>query len=380
MSFGQGNITLVNNPLPPTPPPVENLINGLHLDETNGKLGGDLIEQTYINTADQEYIIGQFNAANLAQYLDAKNMIFDFGIVKVPHLPGRPGNSLIKLDVVNSEYTFGDRDGWNTGETLRMDSNHIQFYNNYGQTFLIDTANQIFQFGDIQNATYLEIANNTFSYLDINSVKYIEVDTVNKLYIFGDVDNNVTINGGAVPSQSFKVGGVEKLNLSLANGITGGDFNFTTGTFNFKSVNGNLFFNNNLFITTIGSFDPLSPLTLGNRTYNNINTTMSGLIAYNIFAPTSGNGVFNNFSVSPIINQTGGANGISRGLLINPTLTSAADFRALEITGGKFVLPVAAAPASATAPGTAGEFRITTGFIYVCVAANTWVRAALATW
>ncbi|MBD2700155.1 right-handed parallel beta-helix repeat-containing protein [Spirosoma sp. BT702] len=38
------------------------------------------------------------------------------------------------------------------------------------------------------------------------------------------------------------------------------------------------------------------------------------------------------------------------------------------------------APASATDTGTVGEIRVTAGFIYVCVAANTWVRSALSTW
>lgn len=38
------------------------------------------------------------------------------------------------------------------------------------------------------------------------------------------------------------------------------------------------------------------------------------------------------------------------------------------------------APASATATGTTGEIRITSTHIYVCIATNTWVRAALATW
>jgi hypothetical protein len=37
------------------------------------------------------------------------------------------------------------------------------------------------------------------------------------------------------------------------------------------------------------------------------------------------------------INQTGGANGITRGLYINPTLTSAADFRAIQTTAGKVI-------------------------------------------
>jgi hypothetical protein len=38
------------------------------------------------------------------------------------------------------------------------------------------------------------------------------------------------------------------------------------------------------------------------------------------------------------------------------------------------------APASATATGTFGEIRITSGYIYVCTATNTWVRTALTTW
>ncbi|HYD34822.1 MAG TPA: site-specific integrase [Vitreimonas sp.] len=49
------------------------------------------------------------------------------------------------------------------------------------------------------------------------------------------------------------------------------------------------------------------------------------------FAPTSGTAISNAFTVMPTINQTGGANGISRGIYINPTLTAAADFRGLEI-------------------------------------------------
>jgi len=40
--------------------------------------------------------------------------------------------------------------------------------------------------------------------------------------------------------------------------------------------------------------------------------------------------VYNSFVSNPTINQTNGANGITRGLYINPTLTSAADFRAIE--------------------------------------------------
>lgn len=39
-----------------------------------------------------------------------------------------------------------------------------------------------------------------------------------------------------------------------------------------------------------------------------------------------------------------------------------------------------AVPASAAAAGTAGQIAYASGFLYVCVAANTWQRTALSTW
>ncbi len=48
------------------------------------------------------------------------------------------------------------------------------------------------------------------------------------------------------------------------------------------------------------------------------------------FNPTSGTGVYNMFRIAGTINQTGGANGITRGLFVNPTLTAAADWRSIE--------------------------------------------------
>lgn len=56
------------------------------------------------------------------------------------------------------------------------------------------------------------------------------------------------------------------------------------------------------------------------------------------FSPTSGTATYKTFVIAPTINQTGGANGITRGLYINPTLTAAADFRAIETTSGKTIL------------------------------------------
>lgn len=75
----------------------------------------------------------------------------------------------------------------------------------------------------------------------------------------------------------------------------------------------------------------------GGGTMTQTSGTQRHLYVARPFAPTSGTGVYNHFELAPTINQTGGANGITRGLYINPTLTAAADFRALEIAAGKTI-------------------------------------------
>jgi|GEM_PF-1763805 len=72
-------------------------------------------------------------------------------------------------------------------------------------------------------------------------------------------------------------------------------------------------------------------------------TDTSGTVALYLnsltgFAPTSGTAVFNNFEIRQNINQTGGASGITRGLFVNPTLTAAADFRAIDTAQGSLIM------------------------------------------
>jgi hypothetical protein len=49
------------------------------------------------------------------------------------------------------------------------------------------------------------------------------------------------------------------------------------------------------------------------------------------FNPTSGTGVFDALRITPVVNQTSTATGVTRGFYVNPTLTSAYDFRGLEV-------------------------------------------------
>lgn len=62
-----------------------------------------------------------------------------------------------------------------------------------------------------------------------------------------------------------------------------------------------------------------------------------------------------------------------------PLATDIVDVRFLATTvATKLATP--AAPSSATASGSPGQVAYDSSYIYVCVAANTWVRAALSTW
>ena len=65
------------------------------------------------------------------------------------------------------------------------------------------------------------------------------------------------------------------------------------------------------------------------------------------FAPTSGTATHTMLRLGSLINQTGGANGITRGLYVNPTLTAAADFRAIETSVGGAYINTTSAAASA---------------------------------
>ena len=123
-----------------------------------------------------------------------------------------------------------------------------------------------------------------------------------------------------------------------------------------------------------------------NLSYFNTNTTQTGdqshfalvgnaliptsgdtrlLLIERSFAPTSGTAIFTSQRIAPIINQTGGSNGITRGLYINPTLTAAVDWRSIEVVSGISIF-AASTTASATLriPGGTAPTTPTDGDIW----------------
>lgn len=66
--------------------------------------------------------------------------------------------------------------------------------------------------------------------------------------------------------------------------------------------------------------------------------TGRGLDVTVAFQPTTGAGVYNFLQLTSTINQTGSSSGITRGLYLAPTLTSAVDYRAIETTQGSLTM------------------------------------------
>ena len=58
----------------------------------------------------------------------------------------------------------------------------------------------------------------------------------------------------------------------------------------------------------------------------------------------------------------------------------AATFAGAVTIAGTVIHTLSATPASASATGTVGTMSWDANYIYICTAANTWKRVAIATW
>ncbi len=115
-------------------------------------------------------------------------------------------------------------------------------------------------------------------------------------------------------------------------GAAGGGGTINSGTINVLQMNTD-------GATTIGDSDPVvttdgNSVILTAGTYTSTTGFDRPIRSSSTFAPTSGSAAFAVWEMEPTINQTGGASGATRGLFINPSLTAATDWRAIEASGG----------------------------------------------
>ena len=83
--------------------------------------------------------------------------------------------------------------------------------------------------------------------------------------------------------------------------------------------------------------------------FNQVNETYNTLHDIGNYTSSSGTGTYATLGIENTINQTGTASGITRGVYVNPTLTSAVDYRSIETTGGQVILKSSGNDATTTA-------------------------------
>lgn len=124
------------------------------------------------------------------------------------------------------------------------------------------------------------------------------------------------------------------INLQTPGGTPGGiSFNGSPTSINAIVVSKNFILGN-----SDGLSVPGDGLDLTSAVANHTTGTVNVIRSYSLFQPVTGNGAFNMLNLNSTLNQTGGANGITRGLYVNPLISSALDFRAIEVATGKSIL------------------------------------------
>lgn len=173
----------------------------------------------------------------------------------------------------------------------------------------------------------------------MNSKLFIGSNTVvptARLQVRGDATNPIVRVENSAGVEFFNISNSGVFNFSATSGamsITPGtSITVSLPTF-FASVGGIAFNFSTPALSGAGTINKLissQTYTLTGASATNVNEFKWTTI-YNLSANT---GVINIIDLSHTINQTSGANGITRGLYVNPTLTAAADFRAVEVKAG----------------------------------------------
>lgn len=143
-------------------------------------------------------------------------------------------------------------------------------------------------------------------------------------------------------------------------------------------------------------FSKSSSSTIGTRTVVTSGTDLGGIvfagddgvgftIAAEILAEVDGSAAVGDMPGRIVFLTTGdGANTASERMRItssgNVGIATTAPTQKLDVNDSSIRIRTSNTPASADAPGTQGQVAWDADYVYVCVAANTWKRAALSTW
>lgn len=195
----------------------------------------------------------------------------------------------------------------------------------------------------------------TGSVLFVGAASVIQQDNAN--FFWDDINNLLSLGSATNPAVArlyLKSDGTNPIFRAVDSTVTNGFFISADGmtltplvsSFNRVGTSGAIMdrvYTNSCITNAITPISTNISFSVGTSSWDATNITVayatssatSGTVERNVstgtFSPASGTGVYNFYRLSPTINQTGGANGITRGLYINPTLTAAAAWTPLDI-------------------------------------------------
>lgn len=246
---------------------------------------------------------------------------------------GTAANSFLKLQTTDAS-TYGEFSKLSSAYTTYkiFVSNDLAIYNTNtsGDIAILNdfaTGRIKFSAGGSSNAQATLFSNGNFAIASTtdNGQKFqvigsARIGTNSGSAMYWDDTNNRLGIGTSSPARPLSVIG----NISCSSGVLTPSINSEGATFAFGGATVRTIMQTTLpdgFALNIENSGTGQTRLIGNLgSYSTSHT----------FAPPSGTATYASYYVANTINQTGGANGVTRGLYVNPTLTAAADFRAIE--------------------------------------------------
>lgn len=357
---------------------------------TWGDLSGNLSDQTDLQSAlDAKESTSNKGAINGYASLDGSGLVpssqlpsyvddvLEYANLAAFPATGSTGKIYIALDT-NFVYRWsGSAYIQITSATVGGSNTHVQFNNN---GVLGGTSNVTWDGTSFKVAAGKVIAANEYTSTNFNTDVLFQ--GFNTLTFTNNAITGSTSTGGLILNPTWNTSGTPTaLKVNVTNTASGGsskllDLQIASTSQFYVDVSGNMHaypsgsrmmtVNNGSVIIGVASNNYISttndsstPGALGNSWYFANNVTTQATYSFNLvclnnktgtsgegggfrvgdtFNPTSGTATYNGMKIHPTINQTGGANGITRGLYIAPTVTAAADFRsydsAITVTSG----------------------------------------------
>jgi hypothetical protein len=265
--------------------------SNLYWDDTNNRLG--------IGTASPTAIIHSVGSVTASSAIARGNFL------QPTLVAAANGDTLYALDIIPT-YTVGAFTG------VSSVSLRIRNATNTGNAFFVDSVGNATLGASLSVGTVYGGTNINLSSGGGNLLLQTNFAANTGLTMFNSTRNVVIQNGGTFTDAGFKldVNGTARisgLTRSTDVFVVGGAATTNTANTRFWSAGGQ------------------APTAVG---------LYRSFFADIAWIPSSGSSEWYGLDLRPTINQTGTANGVTRGIYIAPTLTSAADFRAIETTAG----------------------------------------------